>query len=516
MAATLARRYIFKLAANFASVPVYLLMEAILPRALGPSVYGNFNFATALFQQITGFLDMGTSTCFYNSLSRHQLRTSLFSFYLRVALAVLLLIMLLAAIFLLPQVGELLMPDVPLYFAPLAALWAYLTWAGRVLRSANDALGATIPSELWRAAISIFGVLLLLLLFMGDLLSVGMLFLQQYLLLGLSCLAFWHVCKNSWLQKDKILHWRLPRMKRKFFEAEFFSYSHPLFVQSLLSFFMLTAERWLLQWFDGSTQQGFYALSQKISMACFLFVSAMTPLLMREFSIAWGKKNIAVMGGLLNRFAPMLYILAAYFSCFTLAEGKTIVEFFGGSQFLAAITPVQIMALYPVHQAYGQMASSIFHASGKTRILRNMAAAECFYGLLVTWLLIAPAHLGGLNLGATGLAVKTVAVQFVSVNIYLWLASRFIPFAFGKNLFHQIWSVLLFLAFAYACRELSMHFWPAAAWLRFFASGAIYSFLCLVVCLSWPGCLGLSHDELRELALRFKLFIKKSLGRDFF
>ena len=61
---TLARRYIFKLVANIASVPVYLVMEAILPRALGPQMYGNYSFATNLFQQLTGFLDMGTSTCF--------------------------------------------------------------------------------------------------------------------------------------------------------------------------------------------------------------------------------------------------------------------------------------------------------------------------------------------------------------------------------------------------------------------------------------------------------------------
>ena len=69
---TLARRYAFKLLANVASVPVYLVMEAILPRALGPQMYGNFSFATSVFQQLSGFLDMGTSTCFYNALSRRQ------------------------------------------------------------------------------------------------------------------------------------------------------------------------------------------------------------------------------------------------------------------------------------------------------------------------------------------------------------------------------------------------------------------------------------------------------------
>ena len=49
---SLARRYICKLLANVASVPVYLAMEAILPRALGPAMYGNYSFATNFFQQL--------------------------------------------------------------------------------------------------------------------------------------------------------------------------------------------------------------------------------------------------------------------------------------------------------------------------------------------------------------------------------------------------------------------------------------------------------------------------------
>jgi len=127
---TLARRYIFKLVANIASVPVYLAMEAILPRALGPQMYGNYSFATNLFQQLSGFLDMGTSTCFYNSLSRRQSETGLIGFYMRVTAAVFAIILLAAALLQFPFAGELLMPDVPLWLAPLAAMWAFLTWWG--------------------------------------------------------------------------------------------------------------------------------------------------------------------------------------------------------------------------------------------------------------------------------------------------------------------------------------------------------------------------------------------------
>ena len=193
---TLARRYIFKLVANIASVPVYLAMEAILPRALGPQMYGNYSFATNLFQQLSGFLDMGTSTCFYNALSRRQDETGLIGFYMRVTAAVFAIILLAAALLQVPLAGELLMPDVPLWLAPLAAMWAFLTWWGRVLRSMNDAVGATVSSEMVRTAVSLFTVGLLGLIFWADWLNIHTLFAQQYLMLGATALGYWLVTRT--------------------------------------------------------------------------------------------------------------------------------------------------------------------------------------------------------------------------------------------------------------------------------------------------------------------------------
>lgn len=500
--ATLARRYIFKLAANIISIPVYLLMEMILPRALGPVTYGNYNYATTMFQQFTGFLDMGTSTCLYNQLACHHKRPALLSFYFRIIILILILLVLACGLLYNPNIGARLMPQIPYYLVPLAALWAWLTWVGRVLRSANDALGITIPSELFRSIISMAAVMILLVLFLTGTLNAGTLFLQQYFLLGASACAFWSVCHNFWAASGKKTGWSLPRNQKQLFARRFFNYSHPLFVQGLLSFFMIAAERWLLQWFDGSAQQGFFSLSQKVGMACFLFVSAMTPLLMREFSIAWKNNNTEAIGILLSRFAPLLYAIAAYFSCFTVVEAREIVEIFGGNKFRAAILPVQIMALYPVHQAYGQIASSVFHSSGKTRILRNMTAIECVYGLMLAWIMIAPAQLYGFNLGATGLAIKTVITQFISVNIYLWLVSRFVQFNFYKNLSHQIWALCLFILIGILCREISL-LWLGSGFLRFLFSGLLYSIILAICGFLFPAIYGFSRQDLLELSRRF-------------
>ena len=287
-------------------------MEAILPRALGPAMYGNYSFCHQLFSSSCSlFLDMGTSTCFYNALSRRQSETGLISFYMRLSLLIAVISLLIAGAMQVPLVGNWLMPDVPLWLAPLAAIWAFLTWWGRVLRSMNDAVGATVQSEMVRTVVSLSAVFLLIGLFLLDWLNIFSLFGQQYAMLGVTALGYWIVTRRHWERcyggPDATFCLRLSADSNKAYRHEFFTYSHPLFVQALLIFLMAAAERWLLQWFDGSAEQGYFALGHKVCLACLMFVSAMTPLVMRELSIAWGQRDLQLMGRLVNRFAPLIY-----------------------------------------------------------------------------------------------------------------------------------------------------------------------------------------------------------------
>lgn len=504
---SLARRYMGKLIANIATIPVYLIMEAVLPRALGPQAYGNFNFSTSVFTQLTGFLDMGTSTCFYNALSRRQYEMPLVAFYGRVSALVFLVTMLAGLLLFIPELGDMLLPDVPLWYAPLAAFYGFLLWGTRVVRSMNDALGLTVPGEMLRSGVNLLGGLLVLALFWLGGLNAGSLFGLQYLMLGgivIGCLV---IMRRSWSNIDL----SLTRDQRLAYTREFSDYSMPLFVQALLSALALSAERWVLQWFDGSTQQGYFALSQRVSAACFLFVSAMTPLIMRELAIAWGRDDRAHMGRLLTRFAPLLFGIAAWFSCFTAIEAPVLVQIFGGAEFAAALIPVQIMALYPAHQAYGQLASSVFHATGRTTTLRNLAFVEHFGGFVLVWLLVAPQHLLGMGLGATGLALKTVITQFIMVNLLFWLASRIIPLDFLRNLLLQGLILGSFLGLAQLCQFTTglYLFDEAHQVFRFFFSGVLYSFLSLGLVITCPWLFGCSRQDFREMLIRLRLLKRR-------
>jgi len=251
-------------------------------------------------------------------------------------------------------------------------------------------------------------------------------------------------------------------------------------------------------------QQGFFSLSQRIGVACFLFVTALTPLLMRELAVAHGKGDAHRMAQLLDRYAPMIYALSAWMACFVFMEAVAVTRIFGGAGFAEAIIPVQIMALYPIHQGYGQVAGAVFYASGQTRALRNISLAGLGLGLVTAWLCLAPASYGGLALGATGLAVKMVLVQCVTVNILLYACQKTAPFAFARNLLHQLICPLVFLGLGLVARETSMALSGLAidSLIRFFLSGAIYCLLCLVPAAVFPFALGLRRGELASQAKR--------------
>ena len=76
------------------------------------------------------------------------------------------------------------MPDVPLWYAPLAAFYGFLLWGTRVVRSMNDALGLTVPGELLRSGVNLLGAIIILALFWFGFLNAGSLFGLQYLMMG--------------------------------------------------------------------------------------------------------------------------------------------------------------------------------------------------------------------------------------------------------------------------------------------------------------------------------------------
>lgn len=501
---SLKKRYFFKLSTNYLGMLIGLVTAGIVPRSLGPKAYGEYNFLTNFFMQVVNFLDMGTSMAFYTKISQRPKDKGIVRFYSYFTVMVAAMIFLFVLISFLSSLYKVIWPDQIRLYIIFGAMWGILSWLVQILNKMTDAYGLTVPAELVKIFQRILAVILLLALFIIGQLNLFNFFLYQYFIITL-LLTFllWVIISNKCLTFED---WSLKYDEIKKYTNEFYEYSHPLFVGALAAMAAGILDRWILQTFAGSVQQGFFGLSYVIGSLCFLFTSAMQPLLMRELSIAHAENNIRKMAALFRRYTPLLFSMAAYFSCFIALQAGKVIHIFGGRNYDAALLPVVIMAFYPIHQTYGQLNGSVFLASGQTRLSRNIDVSFMLIGFPLIFFLLAPRSMFGLNAGAAGLAIKMVILQFLEVNIQLLYCTKFLKITYWKYLAHQVLSIAVLLGISFV----SMYwvdFMLRAKFgtvFDFVLAGLIYTFIVLVVLFSLPDLFGLKRGEIIGIMRLFK------------
>lgn len=492
---SLKKRYFSKLFSSFFGFLFNLASQAIIPRGLGPEAYGNYSFLTNFFTQLTGFVDTGTSTCFYTKLSQRPKEQGLVSFYfifmgITFALAVICVISLVVF-----NIYPAIWPDQEVSFIYLALGLGFLMWFAQVISQMADAYGLTVSAEALKILQKFISLLILTVIFITHFLNLENFFLYNYLIWVIFVLMILiPITKNGNLLKDKF---RISVEKTKEYINEFWRYSHPLFTYSLVVLLASIFDRWFLQIFAGSVQQGFYSLSYQVGAICFLFTGAMIPLFMRELSIAHGNNDLEKMQKMYRRYMPILFTVTAYFSCFIAVEAEKVVYIFGGARFSGAAIAVAIMAFYPIHQTYGQLSSSVFFATAQTRIYRNIGILIISLGLPITYFMIAPVNKMGINAGAVGLAIKMVVLNIIGVNVQIYYNSKQLRFNYWKYLGHQIATVgiLLFLAIVVNL-AVDLLLKSNGKVVTFFIAGILYSILVMIVIYFFPLILGIRRKDL--------------------
>jgi len=443
---SLKKRYFYKLSTNALGLILGFFNQAIIPRGLGPKAYGDFNFLNSFFTFLVAFFDTGTSTCFYIKLSQRQREPKIVLFYVYFIGAVLLFMTVFMTVANLAGARDKLWPGQLTGYIYLAAFLAILVWATTLAIQMADAYGLTVSVEIKRMFLKIFSLALIALLFVNNKLNLLNFFIYNYVVsIALIALVLGIIIKRGYLLLES---WKLKWAEVKSYALEFYNYSHPLFVSSSVGVVISMLDIWLLQVWGGSVQQGFFGLSNQISNICFFFTGAMTPLMMREFSVAHGDNDIKRMATLFRRNIPLLFSVTAFISCFAVVNADKLTIILGGGKFREAYMAVAIMSIYPIHRVYGQMTGSLFYATGQTKLFRNISLFFAVIGLPFTYILLAPARFFGLNMGAGGLAIKTVLICIIAVNVQLYFNSRFLGLSFWKYIAHQAASVGSFLFIA--------------------------------------------------------------------
>ena len=439
---TLKKRYFYKVSGNLLSIPISILCQGIIPRGLGPKSYGDFTFLFNFFNQIINFFDMGTSAAFYTKLSQRPERNRLVVFYSYFIATVGLLIAIFIAISQFSGACFKIWPNQAILFIYLAFVLSMLTWINQIVNQMIDAYGLTVKAEIGRFFQKLFGLCIIWALFIFQKINIFNYFIYNYFLIVMLMTVFFVIMRKNGLLSG--INWKIGSVRARKFIIEFYEYSHPLFFYGVLSLIVNIFDRWILQLFGGSVKQGFFSFSYQVGAICFLAAAAMTSLITREFSIAHSKKNIKEMAELFRKYVPLLAAVTAFIACFTAVNADSVTLILGGGKFKDATAAVCIMSIYPVYQSYGQLTSSVFYSTGQTKLYRNIASVFLLAGIPLTYFMIAPKNLLGLDAGAFGLAIKMIILDMMSVNVLLYFSVKFLRLNFLKFFGHQLGIIAFF------------------------------------------------------------------------
>ncbi|ADR35051.1 polysaccharide biosynthesis protein [Sulfuricurvum kujiense DSM 16994] len=495
---SLKKRYSIKLIANVVNALINAVLIAIVPKALGPVPYGQFVFVQDFFAKIIGFLDMGSSTAFFTKLSAKHTRKELITFYFLYSLGV--FFFLSSAIVLIHRsnLNAALLPDIPAVYIYLGLIYGFLTWVTQIFIKISDAYALTVSVELIKIGHRIVSLFFLFYCVYFTLFDLQTYFYYNYAVLALFLIVIGWLFVQKKIFDRQILSFDFSVKK---IAKEFIDYCHPLVVSGVIGMSIGIFDIWLLQTMGGSEQMGFYGLSYSLAAMCFLFTSAMTPIITREFSKSYEHKNIEQMQKLFYRYIPMLYSLAAFFAVFISFQNENVLLIFADEKFKEAHWVLVVMALYPIHQTYGQLSGSVFHATGQTSRYRNIGISSALIGLCFSLLFIY-----FFDLGAMGLAYKMVLTQLVGVTVQLYYNSKFLALDLRYFLRHQITALLFFVLIAYAATRLTPIATPLAS---FLVSGFIYTVLVIIFGYLFPSVFATTHDEIKTTLAKVLNVAKK-------
>lgn len=507
---SLKKRYFYKLSTNLIVFIINITTAGIVPRALGVENYGKFNYVTTVFKQIVSLLDLRSSMCFYTKFSQRQKENKLLIFYTYYVISILILLVVITFAISTTRLKILLFSNIRSSIIYYAVIYVILYWVLNLLVKVMDASGETVSLERMRIINKIISTFLILTLFFSNSLDLTTYF---YFLYGTNLILI--IAISITLRQRKGYKIKLyPFIKkdiRNSYLKEFYTYSKPLAYYVVLAFVGTTFDRWILQKYGGSFEQGLYSFSFVLSNFSFLFVTALIPLFTRELSVAAGESDLLKMAKLFRRYVPLLYAITAYFSSFIFVEIENLIKLFGGTEYLNAKMTLSLLAYYPLVSTYSNLNGSLIYATGRTKIFFKLTLFFLPAGMILSFLLISNGHFG-LNLGATGLAIKELFIEFVSINVILFINSRFLKIHFWKYVSHMLFSVIPFLVSAYSAKYIVIFLFSnfrfgSSIIVIFLLSGILYSFFTLLFTLLFPVIFGLNRNDLINLKSKLSIHI---------
>jgi len=493
-------RFAVTATANVFRLALSFLSGLVVARGLGAANYGDFSFLLGSFTAINLILDMGSSPAYYTFLAARKRKPTFFLVYLLWTIGI--------------QFGG----TVLVLWLILPERAVHWVWAGQgrnlvllafgvsfmttqiwtMVSQLGEALRRTIIVQACATTQALLHLILVAYAAHRGWLSVQIVFwflIAEYallaLVLGIRFLP--ESMANSGAQTDTV----------RSTVADFVRYCKPLVVYGWVGFFYHFADRWLLQTFGGSRQQGFFSIGQQFGAVSLLATTSIINVFWKEIAEARERHDSEREKKLYMAVRRALYFCGAWLSCLLIPYCREIVRWALGADYGGAWLPLAIMLIYPIHQSVGQIQGTVFYATGHTAAYSKIGVFMMLISIPIAYLMLAPrsAAVPGLNLGAVGLALKLVFLQLLSIGLLSYKLKRL--HGWGTDYSHEAIVLLLLLTLGFTGRfvagGLVAALLPGGRLTTALAGSIFYGVTSIALLYFRPMFIGIPNSELKRI-----------------
>jgi O-antigen/teichoic acid export membrane protein len=472
-----------------------LITAAIVPRTLGPAMYGNYSFLLSTSAAMRGLLDNGTQQAFFTFSSQVRASGSLTRLYALVLcgqFAIVLTIIGLTAV-----TGQInwLWRGQHLDQILLVTVVDWALFLALSLQQLGDSKGRTVYAQLAAAVVSVLTLVGLLILWLAGALNFYTFAWLNLAGAVLTCIALAY----RLLVRYRAQLWDGAPEFRTYVQR-WWRFTRPLVL--LQYYFPVVAYLgvYLIQRWYGSAEVGFYALALQWSSFALVFTTSGVSIFWRE--IAYGAvQDLRHTSMTYEKFSQLFFFLALTLSCGLSAGSAMLVQVVAGARFSAAANVLAIMAFYPISQTINQLTVASMKATERTASYARWSFLLSIPDVLLTYVLLAPAGalVPGLHLGAIGMAIKTALYGLATSVVYDWVSCRFFKVPFAAALVQK---AIAAIAIGTAAVVL---IYAGGPWLRrmgmsdaaaLCTASCIYATTVALMLLLWPRLGGVTREQL--------------------
>ncbi|MGE5466074.1 MAG: lipopolysaccharide biosynthesis protein [Ignavibacteria bacterium] len=504
MQSSIRSRFIASLTSNVLRSGTSFATGLLLARWLGPQDYGRMVFLLASFVAFRQFLDLGSSTAFFTLLSRRK-RSRRFVALYGAWVSLQLLASLALVCFILPDslisrvwVGE---SRPILVLALLASFMQGTVWS--IASQMAEASRETVRVQRLNALTTLINLGVMLALWGMGQLAIPLIFATTALEWALAGILAARMYRTSDAPAEPGRAAAGPDTVHTV-SREFLAYCLPLIPYAWVSFAHDFLDRWMLQNWGGTAEQGYYGVAQQFAGIGLFATSAILSIFWKEIAEAHHDGDMGRVEWLYSRISRMLFFCGAAIAGGLLPWTSGIIEMSVGASYAGGSVTLMLMFLYPVHQSMGQIGNTMLYATGNVRAQVKLGVAFMMTSLAVAYVMMAPsdAWIPGLGMASRGLAWKMVLLQFAQVNVAAWLIARLFGWQYDWR--HQFGALGTCLGLGWLVHLAATVAFAGVAPMpvQLVLGGACYVAAVLAAVFAWPWLIGFSRAEIAGFARR--------------